>query len=136
MNDIKKKAVCYIRVGSQNNDIALKAQEERLERFAKGEGIHIVRKLQDVSGSVSVSRPGFSEMKEVCLSGEVNCVLVAGVDRISRDMEEVLTFLNCMDSRDIDVITPDMGRVEVPWRGRWIESETSNNWNIVGSKSV
>lgn len=136
MNDIKKKAVCYIRVGSQNNEIALKAQDERLERFAKREGIHIVRKLQDVSGSVFASRPGFSEMKRVCLSGEVNCVLVAAVDRISRDMDEVLTFLKCMDSRCIDVMTPGMGHVEIPWRGRWIESEISNNRNIVGSKSV
>ena len=123
MDDIKKKAVCYIKLGSQNNEIALKVQEEKLERFAKMEGIHVVRKLQDVSGSISASRPGFSEMKEMCLSGEVNCVLVAGVDRISRDMGEVITFLDCMDSRGIDVMTPDMRRVEIPWRGRGIESE-------------
>jgi len=123
MDDIKKKAVCYIKLGSQNNEIALKVQEERLERLAKREGIHVVRKLQDVSGSISASRPGFGEMKEMCLNGEVNCVLVAGVDRISRDMEEVFTFLDCMDSRGIDVMTPDMRRVEIPWRGRGIESE-------------
>jgi len=123
MDDIKKKAVCYIKLGSQNNEIALKVQEEKLERFAKMEGIHVVRKLQDVSGSISASRPGFIEMKKMCLNGEVNCVLVAGVDRISRDMEEVFTFLDCMDSRGIDVMTPDMRRVEIPWRGRGIESE-------------
>jgi len=132
MDDIKKKAVCYIKLGSQNNEIALKVQEEKLERFAKMEGIHVVRKLQDVSGSISASHPGFIEMKEMCLNGEVNCVLVADVDRISQDMEEVFTFLNCMDSRGIDVMTPDRRRVELPRLDRWIKSEISNNRNIVG----
>lgn len=82
-------AAAYLRVSTEDqaaeNAYGLNAQKETIEKYCEANDIEIVATFQDtVSGGLH-DRPGLLELLEKAKSGEIAKVIVAKLDRLSRD---------------------------------------------------
>ncbi len=83
------KAAGYLRVSTEDqaaeNAYGLDAQKETIEKYCEANNIELVSIFQDtVSGGLH-DRPGLLALLEKAKSGEVTRVIVAKLDRLSRD---------------------------------------------------
>jgi site-specific DNA recombinase len=90
------RACGYLRVSTdeQVTGHGLEAQERSVRAFAESQAYEIVDMVVDpgVSGSVRpADRPGFSRVLEMAAAGAFDVLLVAKIDRLSRDINHALT---------------------------------------------
>jgi DNA invertase Pin-like site-specific DNA recombinase len=105
-------AIGYIRVSTQKqgrSGLGLEAQQNAIESFAQAEGLTIVQWLKDVESGANGDRPALIEALKN--SKILACpVLVAKLDRLSRDAHFILTLMK----EKVEFIVADIGRVEDP----------------------
>jgi len=98
------KAVIYCRVASAD-DFAIKAQEETLRNYAAEQLLAVGEVYSDNGANgLSFDRPAFQEMMSAIKKGEVDCVIVKSICRISRNYLQFGKWLYDMCSRNIRVI--------------------------------
>jgi DNA invertase Pin-like site-specific DNA recombinase len=107
-----KRAIGYMRVSTQKqgrSGLGLEAQQTAIKNFAQAEGLTIVQWLQDVESGSHGDRPALLEaLKNSKILG---CpVIVAKLDRLSRDAHFILTLMK----ERVEFIVADIGRVEDP----------------------
>src|ERR1035441_10217271 len=86
------RAVTYLRVSTEDQGTmyGLPSQRAACQKRAKERGWVIIRELQDdVTGSDTM-RPGLTEVRRMVAVGEADIVLCYSVDRLSRDLVDVL----------------------------------------------
>jgi DNA invertase Pin-like site-specific DNA recombinase len=105
-------AIGYIRVSTQKqgrSGLGLEAQQNAIKSFAQAEGLTIVQWLKDVESGANSDRPALIEALKN--SKILACpVLVAKLDRLSRDAHFILTLMK----EKVEFIVADIGRVEDP----------------------
>ena len=100
----KPKAAIYCRVASAD-EFAVKAQEDMLRNYAMGQMLAIGGVYSDNGESgVTLDRPAFRKMMSSIKNGEVNCIIVKDVSRISRNYLQFGKWLDDMRGRNVRVI--------------------------------
>ena len=99
--------VCmYMRLSNEDNYIpkgklesgSITAQRglirDYLRRHDEFKNCRVIERYDDgLSGRYFDSRPGFTEMIELCKQGKINCVIVKGCSRFGRDYVELGDYL-------------------------------------------
>jgi DNA invertase Pin-like site-specific DNA recombinase len=97
-----KKAVIYARVSTDSQ--TTENQTRELQTYATRMGYQISATLTDngISGSKK-DRPAFARLSEMICRKEIDIVLAWSVDRISRSLPDLLTFLGELKSKNVDL---------------------------------
>lgn len=91
------RAVGYLRVSTDEQAATghgLESQEKALRAFAESQGYDLVEVVSDpgVSGATRpADRPGFGRALELAAAGAIDVLLVAKIDRLSRDIRHAMT---------------------------------------------
>src|SRR5438445_4796307 len=97
------RAVIYTRISRDDQDerLGVQRQEKDLRREAERRKLRLVRVLtdNDVSGTKD-SRPDFDRLIEMIENGEVDVVLAADLDRLTRGFKPYVRFYEaCTEAR-------------------------------------
>ena len=126
------RAALYLRVSTTYQDT--ERQEDQLRAVATARGWEIVEVYADngISGSKGRDkRPGFDRLHKDALRRRFDIVMAWSVDRLSRTVKDLVTFLQELDAADVDLFlyqqavdtTTPMGRAMFQIAGVFAELE-------------
>ena len=100
----------YCRVSTQEqaeHGFSLEAQHERLSGYAIATGRDPIHEfiIDDGSSGGSLDRPGMQRLLSMVQSGEVGCILVAKLDRLSRSLRDVLDLLDLCERTETALLS-------------------------------
>jgi len=113
---MSKNAVIYARVSTDDqaeHGYSLPSQIESCEKFASQKSFDIAAVFQDdVSGAKPVaSRPEGKLLQRAIDSGQVKVVIVFQIDRLSRDIVDLLTTVRDWLQAGIEIYSLDVGQI-------------------------
>ena len=69
------------------------SQTEAIDRYCEGKGIAPLAEFVDKSTGANLNRKGFEQLQAAIFNGEVDCVVIYKLDRISRNLREGINIL-------------------------------------------
>ncbi|PVA07470.1 resolvase, partial [Thalassorhabdomicrobium marinisediminis] len=80
--------------------------------LANAHGFNVIRSFRDdaISGATDL-RPGFQDLLQAALSGEIDVVLAESLDRLSRDLEHISGFYKRMQFYGVEIVTKAEGTI-------------------------
>lgn len=110
----------YIRVSTERQaeeGFSLEAQQEALFKIIERKGLRLYRVYTDpgISGK-NLKRPGVQAMIADMKAGRVGTVLVHKLDRLSRNMGDIIEFIEMVNKLDIRFIIAAQGEDEIDTR--------------------
>ena len=107
---MKKKAIAYISdviLGEIGEVINRKAQKELIRQYAKENGIEVIAWFEDeVYSEDLLSRPGIRKLLES--ETECECLLVERIWALTRNWNELLGFMNAIESKGLKLESATM----------------------------
>ena len=85
------KTAIYYRVSTAGQSID--SQEEAITRYCKGKEITPIATFTDKSTGSNIKRPAFDDLQSAIFNGEIDCVLIYKLDRLSRSMRDGINIL-------------------------------------------
>ena len=112
-----KRAVSYARVSTDDQadkGYSLPSQLELCRKYAERLGFEIVAELrEDYSGATPIAeRPDGKKLAALLKSGQADAVIVYQVDRLSRDIVDLLATVRLWLRAGVEVHTCDIGKIE------------------------
>src|SRR5687768_2151508 len=113
---MNKRAAIYVRVSSDDQaerGYSLPSQIEACQKFAWQKGFDIAAVYQDdVSGAKPIaSRPEGGELQNAIDARQINTVIIYQVDRLSRDIVDLLATVRDWLRAGIEIYALDVGQV-------------------------
>lgn len=103
------KAIGYIRVSTDKQaekGVSLEAQEAKLRAMAAIQDIEIDEFIVDGGESAkSLSRPGMERLLAMVDRGEVQTVIIAKLDRLTRSVKDLATLLERFQKRNVGLVS-------------------------------
>jgi DNA invertase Pin-like site-specific DNA recombinase len=98
-----KRAVCYVRVSTKDQETL--NQKQILEEVASHRGWEITSIYEDdgISGDGKKSRQAFNNLLKDATQGKFDVVMAWDVSRVSRNLSQLITFLNTMSDTNVAV---------------------------------
>lgn len=93
----------YIRVSTSGQ--SQRSQKIEINRWLKGNNIKDVVWFTDQSTGDNLDRPGFQALEAAIFAGEIDCVVVYKLDRISRTLKDGINTLIGWIEKDIRVVS-------------------------------
>lgn len=114
---MSKRAAVYVRVSTdeqKEHGYSLASQVEACTTYAKQLGFDVVGIIQDdVSGMIDISqRPGGGELQKMIARHEVDAVVIYDIDRLSRDLINLLVAVKTWLACGLELYSRDVGRIE------------------------
>ena len=99
----QKRAVCYLRVSTKEQETL--NQRRLLEEVANQRGWEIISIYEDdgISGDGKKSRKQFNKLLADATQGKFDVVMAWDVSRVSRNLSQLITFLNTMSDTNVSV---------------------------------
>ena len=99
-------AVIYSRDNHDSEMDKLEAQIEECRAYAEQNGYQVTGCYTDTASGLSniVERPGWKALLDECRKGDVQCVVVASADRISRSQQELYDCLAQLKETGVEAI--------------------------------
>ena len=97
------RAVCYLRVSQKGQETL--NQRLVLEEVANHRGWEIISFYEDdgISGDGKKSRKAFNQLLKDATQGKFDVVMAWDVSRVSRNLSQLITFLNTMTDTNVSV---------------------------------
>src|SRR6202158_4750623 len=103
------KTVGYVRVSTDKQaerGVSLEAQAEKIRAMAVVHNAELVDIIVDGGESAkSLSRPGMARLLELVDAGEVQAVIIAKLDRLTRSVKDLCTLLETFTRRGVALIS-------------------------------
>ncbi len=113
------RVIGYVRVSTEeqgSSGAGLDAQRAAIRAECERRGWALVRVEEDVLSARTMNRPGLRSALESCRSGEVDGVVVAKLDRLSRSIVDFGNLLEEARRRGFNVVALDLGSTSRPRR--------------------
>jgi DNA invertase Pin-like site-specific DNA recombinase len=99
-----KTAAIYCRLARMDDDKA-EFQKERCLRFAREHGYtDITVYMDNGANGLTLNRPAFKQMEAAINRGEIGTVIILSIDRLGRNVVEVLQWMDAMRRRGIELM--------------------------------
>jgi DNA invertase Pin-like site-specific DNA recombinase len=106
------RAVGYASVNSEGKSTAeLDAQKRAIDRCAQRlnlDLVEVVREREPEKGR-ALDRAGLSYLIERIAAGDASCLVVTGLDRLSRSVAELGTIVQWLEKNDVRLVAVDLG---------------------------
>jgi len=111
MTTTKTRTAIYARSATdRQSGSGISNQLAACEKIAQREGFEVVEKFCDEATSgASIGRPGLGALVAAARSREVDAVLVASLDRLSRDQVDLIVIIDELRSFGVQIVTVDGG---------------------------
>ena len=112
--DNMKKAYCYLRTSTENQDRALSAGEQRInsEVTAQRAGYEFIRIFEEVKSAATDHRPVFREMRSLATSPShpVDAIFFNDISRGFRDEEDFYIHARLFRESSVEIFTHEEGQ--------------------------
>ena len=103
------KAIGYVRVSTDkqaDRGVSLEAQAEKIRAMAVVHGAELLDIIVDGGESArSLNRPGMARLLTLVEAGEVEAVIIAKLDRLTRSVKDLCTLLERFTRRGVTLIS-------------------------------
>ena len=103
------KAIGYVRVSTDkqaDRGVSLEAQAEKIRAMAVVHGAELLDTIVDGGESAkSLNRPGMARLLALVDAGEVEAVIIAKLDRLTRSVKDLCTLLERFTRRNVTLIS-------------------------------
>jgi DNA invertase Pin-like site-specific DNA recombinase len=101
-------AIGYCRVSTDrqcDQGVSLASQAEKVRAMALVHGAELVEVIQDGESAKSLNRPGLQRILAMVQNREVQAVIVAKLDRLTRSVRDLCELLDLMERRGVALIS-------------------------------
>jgi site-specific DNA recombinase len=103
---MSKQAVGYIRVSKQNErGVSLDSQSEKIRAMACVHDAEVEIVADDGETGRHANRPGLRRVLEMVRRGEVELVIVAKLDRLTRSVKDLAELLELFQKRNVSLVS-------------------------------
>ena len=99
----------YVRVSTDrqaDHGVSLEAQEAKVRAMATVQGAELVEVIVDGGESAkSLNRPGLQRLIAMVKAGEVQAVIVAKLDRMTRSVQDLCSLIDLFEKRKVALIS-------------------------------
>ena len=111
------KGLGYIRCSTNKQatqGVSLQVQRQKIEEYARFKGIELFEIIEDagISGGTNGERDGFMQLLERIQEGDVECLILFSLERVSRDLLTGLAFERYLNEYDVILHTVDGATVD------------------------
>jgi site-specific DNA recombinase len=103
------KAIGYVRVSTERQadfGVSLEAQSEKVRAMAVVQGSELAEVIIDAGESAkSLNRPGMARLLSLVDAGEVDTVIIAKVDRLTRSVKDLAELLERFNRRGVSLVS-------------------------------
>jgi site-specific DNA recombinase len=102
------KAIGYVRVSTDKQvdfGVSLEVQRRKVQAMALVQGADLVEIIEDAESAKSLDRPGMERLLTMVDRGEVNAVIIAKLDRITRSVKDLAELLERFNRRGVALIS-------------------------------
>jgi site-specific DNA recombinase len=102
------KAIGYIRVSTDKQadcGVSLEVQRRKVEAMAVVQGAALVEMIEEAESAKSLDRPGMERLLAIVERGEVDAVIIAKLDRITRSVKDLAELLKRFSRRGVALIS-------------------------------
>ena len=100
-----RRAVVYVRIGKESNDVSVAEQMKRLMAFCDEQRFRVVGSYTDVASGLRVDRQGLRQLLSDAEDGRFDLLVVQRLDRLSRAADEVHRIVRKLDAAGIALRT-------------------------------
>jgi site-specific DNA recombinase len=105
-SQMRKKAVGYVRVSKQSEKgVSLEAQAEKVRAMACVHDADVEIVADDGETGKHANRPGLQRVLEMVRRGEVELVIVAKLDRLTRSVKDLAETLELFQKRNVSLVS-------------------------------
>lgn len=99
------KAIAYVRVSTIEQ--SYETQIEQIKRYAEFRGVELLKLFSDKASGKSADRKGYQDLLAAIKSNTIgaNAVIVCKLDRVGRNLRELLSFVDLCRENKIDFIS-------------------------------
>src|SRR5215831_10294603 len=103
---MSKRAVGYIRISKQNErGVSLGSQSEKIRAMACVHDAEVEIVADDGETGKHIDRPGLQRVLEMVRRGEVELVIVAKLDRLTRSVKDLADLLELLQKRNVQLVS-------------------------------
>ena len=103
------RTIGYVRVSTDrqaDRGISLEAQEAKIRAMATVQGTDLLDVIVDGGESAkSLNRPGLQKLLEMVNKGEVQAIIVAKLDRLTRSVKDLCNLLELLEKRKVALVS-------------------------------
>jgi site-specific DNA recombinase len=101
-----KRAIGYVRVSKQNErGVSLDSQAEKIRAMACVHDAEVEIVADDGETGKHANRPGLQRVLELVRRGEVQLVIVAKLDRLTRSVKDLAELLELFQKRNVSLVS-------------------------------
>lgn len=104
-----KKAIGYVRVSTDkqaDKGVSLEAQAEKIRAMAVVQGVELLDILIDAGESAkTLDRPGMERLQAMVNRREVQCVIIAKLDRLTRSVKDLAELLEDFQKKGVSLVS-------------------------------
>jgi DNA invertase Pin-like site-specific DNA recombinase len=101
-------AIGYCRVSTDKQSekgVSLEAQTEKIRAMAVVHGLELIEVVEDGESAKSLHRPGMQRVLEMVRRREVEAVIIAKLDRLTRSVKDLCELLELFEHRGVALIS-------------------------------
>src|ERR1035441_6846440 len=102
------KTLGYVRVSTDKQaerGISLEAQAEKIRAMAVVHNAELAEIIVDAESAKSLNRPGMARLLAMVDAGEVQTVIIAKLDRLTRSVKDLCTLLERFERRGVALVS-------------------------------
>src|SRR3569623_1635153 len=103
------RAIGYVRVSTDRQaeqGVSLEAQEAKIRAMATVQGAELLDVIVDGGESAkSLNRPGLKRLLEMMNKGEIEAIIIAKLDRLTRSVKDLCGLLELLEKRKVALIS-------------------------------
>jgi site-specific DNA recombinase len=88
-----------------DSGISLEVQRQKVEAMALIQGAELVEVIEDAESAKSLDRPGMERLLAMADRGEVDAVIIAKLDRITRSVKDLAELLERFSRRGVALVS-------------------------------
>src|SRR5260370_38854540 len=117
------RTVGYVRVSTDkqaDRGVSLEAQSEKIRAMAVVHNAQLIDIIVDGGESAkSLNRPGMARLLALVDAGDVQVVIIAKLDRLTRSVKDLCTLLERFERRGVTLVSVADRSTQAPPRGAW-----------------
>tara|TARA_R110000868_G_scaffold371111_1_gene634604 strand:+ start:542 stop:1258 length:717 start_codon:yes stop_codon:yes gene_type:complete len=100
------KAVAYIRVSTDRQDISIEAQESKVRSIADVKNLELCEVIVDRDEfSGDLNRPGMQRLLEMVKNRQINAVVIYRLDRLTRSTRDAINLVEMFDKHKVALVS-------------------------------
>jgi site-specific DNA recombinase len=95
----------YIRVSTDKQEMSLEVQREKIQAMATVRGAELADVIVDTESGKTLDRPGAQRLLDLVRRGEVQAVIIAKLDRLTRSVADLANLTDLFNRKSVALVS-------------------------------